>query len=191
MNARARRSHASVGHVADLVEAPTPAFTKVALLVTVAITSLTLGAFLATHSPPRDARGTAAYLCVLSALFFIRVAGQLLVRLRSPSWLPPTEQWALTPYRVLLPTQIGILVLMSWIDADFVRGEGSWASPRPALGIAVRWFALAYASVMALRFVVRMIRRPEQRWFGGTIPIVFHWVLAAWLFVFGSFHASH
>ena len=191
MNDHARRSRESVGHAAALEEAPTPAFTKIALLVTVAMTSLTLSVFLATRSTPMEARGTAAYLCVLSALFLIRVAGQLLVRRRSPSWLPPTEQWALTPYHVLLPTQIGILVLMSWIDADFVRGEGSWTSPRPALGIAVRWFALAYASVMALRFVVRMIRRPEQRWFGGTIPIVFHWVLAAWLFVFGSFHASH
>jgi hypothetical protein len=44
---------------------------------------------------------------------------------------------------------------------------------------------------MAVRYVVRMTRRPEQRWFGGTIPIFFHWVLAAYLFVVGLFHASH
>jgi uncharacterized protein len=42
---------------------------------------------------------------------------------------------------------------------------------------------------MAVRYAVRMARRPGERWFGGAIPIVFHCVLAAWLFVFGSFHA--
>jgi hypothetical protein len=44
---------------------------------------------------------------------------------------------------------------------------------------------------MAVRYAVRMTRRPEQRWFGGTIPIVFHWVLASVVFVYGSFHASY
>jgi hypothetical protein len=44
---------------------------------------------------------------------------------------------------------------------------------------------------MVVRYVVRMARRPGQRWFGGAIPIVFHIVLSSWLFVFGSFHASH
>jgi hypothetical protein len=44
---------------------------------------------------------------------------------------------------------------------------------------------------MLIRYVWRMSRRPEQRWFGGAIPIFFHWVLAAYLFVFGNFHASY
>jgi hypothetical protein len=31
---------------------------------------------------------------------------------------------------------------------------------------------------------------PERRWLGtGTIPIVFHWVLAAYLFTLAHFHA--
>jgi hypothetical protein len=34
-----------------------------------------------------------------------------------------------------------------------------------------------------------MARRPEQRWLGGTIPIVFHWVLAVFLFVLGASQA--
>jgi hypothetical protein len=33
-----------------------------------------------------------------------------------------------------------------------------------------------------------MRRRPDQRWFGGTIPIVFHWVLAAFLLVYGVYN---
>ena len=52
-------------------------------------------------------------------------------------------------------------------------------------------FAYVYAGSMLARYAVRMSRRPGERWFGGTIPIVFHLVLAAYLYVFGSFHASY
>jgi hypothetical protein len=43
---------------------------------------------------------------------------------------------------------------------------------------------------MLVRYVVRMRRRPEARWFGGTIPMVFHLVLATYLYALGSFHAG-
>jgi hypothetical protein len=49
--------------------------------------------------------------------------------------------------------------------------------------------ALVYSAVMALRYCIRMARRPSARWLGGTIPIVFHCVLAAFLFVLGASHA--
>jgi hypothetical protein len=35
-----------------------------------------------------------------------------------------------------------------------------------------------------------MRRRPAARWFGGTIPIVFHLVLATYLYALGGFHAN-
>src|SRR5262249_16824166 len=104
---------------------------------------------------------------------------------------PPDSEWNLTPYRLLLPVQLGILGLMAWIDLDMSRGAGFWANPKPNFGQAVLWFAYAYAAVMLVRYLVRMWRRPEQRWFGGAIPIVFHWVLASYLWVLGSFHASY
>ncbi len=35
-----------------------------------------------------------------------------------------------------------------------------------------------------------MVLHPERRWLGtGTIPIAFHWVLAAFLFRLGRLHA--
>jgi hypothetical protein len=40
----------------------------------------------------------------------------------------------------------------------------------------------------SMRYAVRMRRHSDQRWFGGTIPIVFHWVLAAFLLVFGVYN---
>ena len=47
------------------------------------------------------------------------------------------------------------------------------------------------AGSMLVRFAVRMGRRPAERWFGGAIPIVFHVVLAAFVFTFGTYDASY
>jgi hypothetical protein len=43
---------------------------------------------------------------------------------------------------------------------------------------------------MIIRCTVRMVRRPDQRWSGGTIPIVFHAVVAAFQWTFGTFHQA-
>ena len=170
----------------------TPGATKAILLATLAVTAVALAAFLAaTRGEPVDARFAAYFLALLTLLFLGRVAGQILVRLRGPRWLPPTEQWNLMPYRYLLPSQLAILAIMLWIVVDLARKDGLLATPRPALGTAVVSFSFLYAAAMGVRYAVRMRRRPEQRWFGGTIPIVFHVVLASFLFVFGTYHASH
>lgn len=173
------------------VAAPTPRTTRALLIATLAVTTTGLGAFLAARSHPVEPHEAAPYLGLFSGLFLMRVVGQVIVRWQGPRWLPPTEQWNLTPYHLLLPTQVAILGLLAWVDADFARGHGFWTEPRAALGRGVLWFALVYASTMSVRYVVTMIRMPERRWFGGTIPIVFHGVLAGWLVVFGDYHASH
>ena len=170
--------------------AATPRATERILVATLAVVAVTLAIHLATRADRGAAGGSAVALWIFTALFAMRVVGQVLVRRRAPAWLPPTEQWNLTPYAVLLPTQIAILAFMVWVDLDFSRGQGIWVVPRSRLGVGVLGFALVYALVMAVRYVVRM-RRPEHRWFGGAIPIVFHQVLAAWLFVFGRYHVSH
>jgi hypothetical protein len=41
-----------------------------------------------------------------------------------------------------------------------------------------------------VRYIVRMWRRPDQRWLGGTIPIVFHSIVAAFLWIVGRYHLS-
>jgi len=40
---------------------------------------------------------------------------------------------------------------------------------------------------MARRYVLTMSFYPERRWFSGGIPIFFHWVLAGYLLVLGSY----
>ena len=94
------------------------------------------------------------------------------------------------PYPVLLPVQVLIILVFVWICVDFSRGRGFWASPRPFFARGLLVFAYIYLAVMLARYALRMILVPEARWFGQTIPIFFHWVLASFLIVFGLFHRA-
>lgn len=134
----------------------------------------------------------APWLWLFSILLLLRVLGQLLVVLRAPRWLPPMDQWqsGLLPYPVLLLGQVIVLTLMFWICADFSRSSGMFVEPYPGRGRYVVWFSYVYFGGMVLRYVIWMWRRPDQRWFGGTIPIVFHCVVAAFLFTFGMYHVG-
>jgi hypothetical protein len=116
------------------------------------------------------------------------VAGQALVVFLHVGFLPPMSAWysGLVPYPVLLPVQLVILAIMAWINVELTAGAGTFATPRPRFGRGLRWFALVYFLAMVVRYVVTMTLHPEQRWLGGTIPIVFHWVLAVYIFVCGG-----
>ena len=49
------------------------------------------------------------------------------------------------------------------------------------------WLSYVYALAMAVRYVVTMTLHPELRWFTGTIPIWFHFVLAAFIYTLGRY----
>lgn len=166
----------------------TPLATRIALVATIVVTSIAI-ANVAGHAE-LEARAAAAYLLLFSFLFLLRVVGQLVVVLQAPTWLPPMHQWHLMPYRLLLPSQIGILALVALIEISLIRGWRPLGDANPGFGRLLIGFSFAYAGVMAVRYVVRMYRRPGERWFGGTIPIVFHFVLAAFLFTWGRYNVS-
>jgi hypothetical protein len=130
------------------------------------------------------------YLWLFTVLLFFRVVGQIVVVIWAPRWLPPMAQWqsGLLPYPVLLASQIVVLTIMVWICLDFSRGTGPFVQVRPEVGRFVTWFSYVYFAGMIVRYIVRMTRRPDQRWFGGTIPIIFHSVVAAFLWTFGRYH---
>jgi hypothetical protein len=125
---------------------------------------------------------TVALLTILLALFIARVAGQIIVVIAQPRWLPPMEAWysGLMPYRYLLPAQIAIIALMAAMIRQVARGESDHS-----LAMGVFGFACVYALAMAVRFVILRFRHPDYRWYeGGLIPILFHWVLAAFLLTY-------
>ena len=142
------------------------------------------------HGGELTAGETATYLLLFSVLFLLRVAGQVLVVLRAPSWLPPMHQWHLMPYRLLLPIQLGFILVMALIEVGLATAIGPFVNREPGLGRFLIGFSFVYAGAMLLRYAVRMYRQPRERWFGGAIPIVFHFVLAAFLFTWGKYHVS-
>ena len=129
-------------------------------------------------------------LWLLLGLFCLRVLGQVLVAFWGVGFLPPMEEWysGLIPYPILLPIQILIILLFAKVCLDFSRGRGFFVEPRRVFGRGVLYFGYVYLAGMVLRYVIRMSLYPEERWFGGTIPIFFHWVLAAFVILFGRFH---
>lgn len=168
----------------------TPLATRVMLIVVLVITPASVGMLRLGSAGPGDAGHIAPVLWLLTALFIMRVLGQVIVAIRPRSWLPPMWQWNLVPYPVLLPIQLVFIAVMVWIDLAFSNDTGIALVKNPALGKFLIGFSALYALVMAIRYVVRMRRRPDQRWFGGTIPIVFHFVLAAWVYLLGGFYAA-
>lgn len=137
-------------------------------------------------------RTRAWWLWVLLGLFALRVVGQLLVALGLAPLLPPMEEWfsGTLAYPPLLTSQIVILSIYTKICLDFTHGQGYFVAPRRRLGVGLLWFGTIYLTIMILRYLLRMSLYPEERWFGGAIPIVFHWVLAAFLLVVGHYHRS-
>jgi hypothetical protein len=131
-------------------------------------------------------------LAFFTLLLVGRVLGQLVVFLYAPRWLPPMEQWqsGLLPYPVLLVSQFIVLTFMILISRDFARGSGFFVAPHPRGGLFSIGFACVYFTGMVVRYVIRMKRHPDQRWLGGTIPIVFHAFVAAFLFTWGLFQVS-
>src|SRR5437870_1652347 len=139
-----------------------------------------------------DPTAYSAGLWTFTILLIGRVAGQIVVAWRAQRWLPPMEQWqsGLLPYPALLAGQAVVLTLMIWIAVDFSSAAGFWAVPRPRLGAVALWWSAAYFGAMVARYVIWMARRPDQRWLGGTIPIVFHSLVAAFQWTFGLYHSA-
>jgi len=131
----------------------------------------------------------AFWLWSFTVLLFLRVVGQVVVVLFAPRWLPPMEQWhsGLLPYPLLLTGQIAVLTTMVLIAIDFSRGDGYFLRRHPRGDRIVLWFSYVYFIAMILRYAIRMITRPDQQWLGGTIPIVFHCVVAAFLWTYASY----
>ena len=136
------------------------------------------------HLP--SARAYAVVMAVLLALFLGRVVGQILAATAAPRWLPPMARWysGLMPYRYLLPTQIVFLVLMTAMTIGVDRQSAPFGTLSANAGAWIVWASYVYALGMVARSIRYVRATPERR--GVLIPIVFHFVLAGFLFTYGS-----
>lgn len=106
------------------------------------------------------------------------------------AFLPRWEEWfsGLVPYPQLLASQMVIVLGCGKVCRDFIRQRGFFVTPRRWLGILLLSIGSVYFATMVLRYAIRMSLYPPERWTGGAIPIVFHWVLAAFILVLGAYH---
>src|SRR5439155_195217 len=81
--------------------------------------------------------------------------------------------------------------VMAAVGVAFTRRSGWAYRPRRLAGSLLLAFGGLYLAVMVVRYAVRMSLYPPERWTGGSIPIFFHWVLAAWVLVVGWHHRRH
>jgi len=101
------------------------------------------------------------------------------------TFLPSSSEWdsGLLPYAVLLCAQIVILCIMLRINLSITRRRGFFTSPHARLGRFLAVASAVYAAGMLVRYFVSGALHPERRfWPPGSIPIVFHFVLAGYLF---------
>jgi hypothetical protein len=131
--------------------------------------------------------GAAALLWSCVALFAARVIGQIQAWLLAPDWLPAMDAWCsgLLPYHLLLPAQIGLLMLMAIVAWNRRVRTGAFAAQNPRAAGALRIFAAVYFTAMAVRLGVNVIDNGAEFWRHGAIPVAFHWVLALFLLVSG------
>ena len=135
-------------------------------------------------------RRLGAILGGLLVLFILRVLGQVLVVCCDVAFLPAMEHWysGLLPYPILLPVQLIMIGVMTKLNLDVYRGAGFFAQSSARLARVLWWVSGVYFLSMVVRYGVTMTLHPEYRWFGHTIPIWFHMVLAAYLYTYSRFH---
>ena len=129
---------------------------------------------------------SAACMAALLVLFLARVVGQIIAATIAPRWLPPMARWysGVMPYRYLLPTQIVFVVLMAAASVEVATEAPPLGATWHDGGVVMVWASYVYALGMTVRALRYALTPPERR--GVLIPIIFHFVLAAFLFVWGS-----
>lgn len=103
--------------------------------------------------------------------------------------LPSFEAWqsGAVPYSLLLGVQVVIVGCCLRIVWRLFKGQA-----RPETKIGRIWLSLAgmYFLVMGIRLIVGFAVAPDHFWFGATLPTMFHFVLAAFVLVYGRFHIT-
>ncbi|MHA1565937.1 MAG: sterol desaturase family protein [Alphaproteobacteria bacterium] len=127
-------------------------------------------------------------LCLLAGIFVLRVAAQFFLQDHQTPLLPAFEIWhsATLPYSTLLLIQF---VTMAVLAAAILATP--FKKPHPTTGVILRGLGWIYAFAATLRMIVGSLGLSTHPWFDGALPTAFHFVLAAFVIVFGSALSNH
>jgi len=136
-----------------------------------------------------ESRGTAWILLCLTVLFVFRVVAQMIQFWHPYPVLPSFEAWqsGAVPYSLLLSVQVVIVGCCLRIIWRLFKG---CVVPETKMGKI--WLSIGgmYFLVMCIRLILGFTVAPDHFWFGAKLPTMFHFVLAAFLLVYGRFHVT-
>lgn len=139
----------------------------------------------------RTDRGSAyvTALWVLTILFCLRVAGQLIQVVSPVEWLPPLPAWqgSKLPYTALLTSQLVIVFLMLRVVLRHASGS---AEHRPRVGKWLLFWGAIYFLIMVVRLIIGLAGLSGHVWFHKPIPAIFHLVLASFVLLLAAYHLS-
>lgn len=128
------------------------------------------------------------WLWILLGLFVVRVAAQPIALLTQWSAIPSFESWqsGALPYGVLFPGQILLIALMARTVSRVASGR---LAPNPRKGRILLVIAAVYAMAAVGRLIAGATVLQGHWWFDAPLPSLFHLVLAAFVAVYGDYHA--
>ena len=129
-------------------------------------------------------------LWFITIVFLGRVLAQVFVGIYSPSYLPKMEMWysGLMPYPILLTYQVFIYTCMIIFNFCLYMERGPlFLVLNDKTSIYYIYFGAVYFLLMILRFVIHKIKEPDIIWPRGSIPIFFHFFLAIYIILLGSY----
>jgi hypothetical protein len=135
----------------------------------------------------RKWRIAAAAMWATTALFALRVAGQMAQRWLPQPWLPPFEAWqgSTIGYPMLLSIQFVILGAMA------CASSGAWSGATAPRRRAMLWAAALgtlYMAAAIARIAIGYAVEDAPSWFSARISGAFHVVLAAFVLALAAYH---
>lgn len=136
---------------------------------------------------PAMARHSALLLWSLTALFLLRVLGQMIQYWHPQTWLPAfgAFQGSGLPYWLLLSVQLLILAAMiryAW------RVQTGRLRATHRTGVTLLWLGGIYMAGSLMRLAVGLAIPSAPAWFSTWIPAWFHVVLAGYVLTLASCH---
>lgn len=122
-------------------------------------------------------------LALLTCVFAVRVAAQYVLQYNQISFLPGFDLWhsSTMAYPTLLTVQAIVLIAMT-AGIGFALPKVS----RPVLGASILVIGWTYGAAMVVRLILGSFDLVTHPWLDGAVSTAFHFVLTAYLLVFGS-----